>query len=128
MQYNSLIYSEGFPSRAKNPKLKMTFTVISPPNEWPRLTTKLQHFIRQFYIYFYLLGHCPRSPTNGGLPKVVATPPTANILQVAFPPHYKLGSNAVIPLNTEDNQAPQTTISHLEADYSNSTTASFAGK
>ena len=30
-------------------------------------------------------------------------PLAVKILWVALPPHYKLGSNAVIPLNKEDN-------------------------
>ena len=51
MQYNSLIYSEGLPSRAKNPKLNINSIVISLPNHRPRLITKLQHFTRKFYIY-----------------------------------------------------------------------------
>jgi len=45
-----------------------------------------------------------------------------------FPPHYELGSNAAIPLNKEDNHAPQPTISHLETDYRNSIVASFVGQ
>ena len=65
-QYNSLIYSEGLPSRAKNPKFYITSTIRSPPNKKPRLTTKLQHFTMQFYIYFLLWGHCPLSPTRVG--------------------------------------------------------------
>jgi hypothetical protein len=32
-----------------------------------------------------------------------------------------------IPLNQEDNQAPQPTISHLETDLNNSTTVVYAG-
>jgi len=47
---------------------------------------------------------------------------------VALPPHFEMGSNAAIPLNTEDNQAPQQKISHLEANYSNPTAASFVGQ
>jgi hypothetical protein len=31
------------------------------------------------------------------------------------------------PLNQEDNQAPQPTISHLETDLNNSTTVVYAG-
>jgi hypothetical protein len=31
------------------------------------------------------------------------------------------------PLNQEDNQAPQPTISHLETDLNNSTAAVYAG-
>jgi len=50
------------------------------------------------------------------------------LLQAALPPHYDLESNAMIPLNKEDNQAPQPTISHLVINYSNFIAASFAGQ
>ena len=50
----------------KNLKLNITSTVRSLPNEWPRLTMKLQHFTRKFYIYFQIRGCYPQSPAMGG--------------------------------------------------------------
>ena len=79
----------GFLLGEKNPKLTITSTIQFPPNEWPRLTTKLQHFTRQFYIYFSL------SPP--------LDPPGDAHKWATLPPHYEMGSNAAIPLNKEDN-------------------------
>ena len=85
---------------------------------------KLQYFTRQFYIYFFSFGGVALEPLLGGLKKIVVLPLEVK-KWVALPTHYDLRSNAVIPPNKEDNQAPHPTISHFETDSNNSVAASF---
>ena len=62
-------------------------------------------FYKTILHLFLALGALPPIPLPGGSPKGHPpwTPHAVNILRLVFLLHYELGSNAVIPLNTEDN-------------------------
>ena len=84
----------------------------------------IDYEIKTFYnviLHLFLAsGVLPLIPPLGGAPKGHSFPPwtlpATNILRVSLPPHYELGSNVAIPLNTEDNQAPHPTRYTIESD------------
>ena len=72
-------------------------------------------------------GIAPPDPAEGVPP--LCTPPRGRVyilLGCKYFMGYKHGWNQG-PLNQEDNQAPQPTISHLETDLNNSTVDVYAG-
>jgi hypothetical protein len=89
------------------------------------------------YIYkeFFLRGLRPRTPAGGPLAPLPAEgvpPPTPRVEECTYfwGVNTSWGINTAEskrPLNQEDNQAPQPTISHLETDLNNSTDVVYVG-
>ena len=84
--------------------------------DWLEITILLQG---NFTAVFSFGGAVPETPRQGGLPKVAAAPPGPPLQRLFHGwncrPHFELGSNVVVLLNIEDNQAPHPTLACLHS-------------